>query len=238
MLIKAIKSKIITPKDNLAKVIQNSLKSPLKNGDILVVTSKVVAVTQGRISHIATQKDFDKLVKAEADQIIGHEAVTLTVKNGICIPWAGIDRSNIPKGQAILWPKEPFKAAQTLLTQLKKKYKLQKLGVLITDSHCVPLRRGVSGIALGYAGFHGVNDLRGTQDLYGNKLKVTQQNMADMLAAAAHAVMGEGSERTPFVLVQDAPVRFTTKKINPKEPIMPWDECIYKPLYKTKINGT
>jgi F420-0:gamma-glutamyl ligase len=99
----------------------------------------------------------------------------------------------------------------------------------------VPLRRGVSGIALGYAGFYGVNDLRGTTDLYGNKLKVTQQNMADMLAAAAHAEMGEGKESTPFVLINDAPVQFTTKKINPKEPIMSPSECLYAPLYNNKI---
>lgn len=235
MLVRAIKSKIITQGDNLLEVFLKSLKKTrLMDGDLVVITSKVLAVTQNRIKKIKSEAEFRKLVKDEADKVIGDEMVMITIKNGIYIPWAGIDRSNSKPGEAILWPHQPFKEAEKLCKALKKHFKIKKLGVLITDSHCVPLRRGVSGIALGYAGFYGVNDLRGNKDLYGNKLKVTQQNMADMLAASAHAVMGEGKESTPFVLIRKAPVRFSSKKINPKESVMPADECLYRPLYGKK----
>jgi coenzyme F420-0:L-glutamate ligase len=236
MLVRAIKSKIITPGDDLAKVLLKSLKkTQLKDKDVLVITSKVVAVTQGRIKKVTSDQDFRKLVKREADKVIGDEIVLLTIKNGICIPWAGIDRSNSKPGEAILWPEQPFKEAEKICKALKKHFKIKKLGVLITDSTCLPLRRGVSAVALGYAGFKGVEDLRGIKDLYGKPLQVTQQNKADMLAVSAHMVMGEAAESTPFALIRGAGVTFTTKKIDPKEPIMSPDQCLYKPLYKKGI---
>lgn len=232
LVIEAVKSKIITPKDDLLEVIIKSLKKRLlHNGDILVVSSKVVAVTQGRISKITTQADFNKLVESESDKILGGNQVTLAIKNGIFIPWSGIDRSNIQKGSAVLWPKDSFKVAAQLQKELKKIYKLKKLGIIISDSTCRPLRRGVSGIALGYAGFKGVNDLRGHKDLYNNKLKVTQQAVADNLATAAHLVMGEADESTPFTIISNAPVTFTDAKINPKDLLIAQKDCLFSPLY-------
>ncbi|MFA5829024.1 MAG: coenzyme F420-0:L-glutamate ligase [Candidatus Gracilibacteria bacterium] len=269
--IEAVKSKIITPKDDLLEVIIKSLRKSksklnqgrLCNGDILVISSKVVAVTQGQVVKINNPQEFDRLVASEADQIISstrspqtsiHAAyankssansspgreffqqaiideVPLTLKNGILIPWAGIDRSNTEKGFAVLWPKDSFKVAAQLQKELKKIYKLKKLGIIISDSTCRPLRRGVSGIALGYAGFKGVNDLRGHKDLYNNKLKVTQQAVADNLATAAHLVMGEADECTPFTIISNAPVTFTDAKINPKDLLIDPKDCLFSPLY-------
>ncbi len=213
MVIQGLKSKIITPKDELLKVLKLTLqRGKLQEGDILVIASKVVAITQGRVS----KKDFHKLVEEEADQILGGGEVTLTLKNGIFIPWAGVDRSNTQAGTAVLWPEKPFEVAEKLQKELKKTFKLKKLGVLITDSFCAPLRKGVTGVALGYAGFKGVNDLRGKKDLYGNTLKVSQQAIADMIASAAHLVMGESKEQTPFAIISGAPVIFTKAAIDPK----------------------
>ena len=235
MQIKALKSKIITPEDDLLEVVIHALKiarSSLRDKDILIVTSKVLSITQGRIKPVATEAAFNNLVKKEADKIIGKSQVTLTMKNGIYIPWAGIDRSNIQPGYAVLWPKRPFEAAQKICLALKKRFKLKNLGVIITDSHCVPLRRGVSGIAIGYAGIKGVNDLRGKKDLYGNTLKVSQQNVVDMAASAAHLVMGEAAEQTPFAILRDAPFFFTNGKIDKNEPVITADKCLFSPLYK------
>ncbi len=240
--IEALKSKIITAKDDLLKVIINALKKrPLLDGDILNITSKVVAVTQGRVCNITNKNDFDQLVKREAEQVIETEGginqgpqVTLTLSNGIFIPWAGIDRSNIQKGKVVLWPNEPFKAAAQIQGKLKKHFKLKKLGIIISDSTCRPLRKGVSGIALGFAGFKGVNDLRGQKDLYGNELKVTQQAVADNLATAAHLVMGEGSESTPFVIIRNAPVTFTDAEVDSRSLLIDKDECLFNPLYRNK----
>jgi len=230
--IRAIKSKIITPKYNLLKALASSLKKgDLKNGDILVITSKVVAVTQGRVAQISNDKEFNALVELEADEVIGGKKVTLTLKDGIFTPWAGIDRSNTKKGTVVLWPKNPSKVAQEIRAWLKKTYKLQKVGVVIVDSFCAPLRKGVIGVALAHSGFVGVNDKRGTKDLYGNSLKFTQEAVADSLATMANFVMGQGKEQTPFAVIRNAPVKFTTKKTNPRELIMPPEDCLFKPYY-------
>lgn len=230
--IEAVKTSIITSKDNLLEVLKTSLKKhPLKEKDILVVTSKVVAITQGKLIKITSKKDFERLVHKEADEVIGGKEATLTLKNGIFIAWAGIDRSNIPQGYAVLWPKTPYKVAADLHKNLKKHFKIEKLGILISDSCCTPLRRGISGVTLGYAGFQGVNDLRGNKDLYGKKLKVTQQAIADNLVTAAHLVMGESNESTPLVIMRNAPIIFTNRNINPQNLIIKKEKCLFKPLY-------
>jgi len=243
VLIKGIKSGIITTHERsrasecafperLIKYILASLKQcPLIDGDILVISSKVLAVTQGRVRRVKSEKDYAELVKSEADEIIGRGAVTLTLKNGIFIPWAGIDRSNIQKGFAVLWPEKPFSAAEKIRKALKKAYGLKNLGIIISDSHCIPLRRGIIGMALGYAGFKGVRDLRGKKDIYGNILNVTQQNHADMLATAAHLVTGEADEKMPFALIRNAQVDFTSAKIDPNEILIKKDEDLFAPLY-------
>ena len=241
--IRAIKSKIITPKDDLVLAVIIALgRGGVKDGDVLIITSKVLAVTQGRIAKLSSDPNskeldsqFKKLVEAEADQLISwnksYKNLALTVKEGIFIANSGIDLSNSKPKEAILWPKAPFKSAQKICIKLKKHYKIKKLGVLISDSCCVPLRSGVFGVTLAYAGFEGVNDLRGKKDLYGNKLKVTKQAIADQLATAAHLVMGEAGESTPFVLIKNAPVKFTNKKPSKKSLQIDLDQCLFKSLY-------
>jgi len=247
--IRAVKSKIITSKSeqkigtSKAKILLEYIlpalqKSPLKNGDIFVVSSKVVAVVQGRTVKIKDQKQFDWLVRQEADQIIEENGskktrpVTLTLKNNIFIPWAGIDRSNIQKDHAVLWPHEPYEFADELCKELKKQFKLKNFGVILVDSFCVPLRKGVFGIALGYAGFQGVTDQRGQKDLYGNTLKVTQENVVDSLATMANLVMGQSTEQTPFAVITNAPVKFSQKTVQKNEVLMNAQECLFEPLYK------
>lgn len=231
--IRAVKSRIITPKENLLAVLERCLKrGDLKNGDILAVASKAVAVAQGRVVNIKTEKEYKALIELEADRVIGGKPVTLTLKNGIFTPWAGIDRSNTKKGTVVLWPKNPKKTAEEINAWLKKKFKLPKVGVVIVDSFCTPLRRGVIGIALANSGFQGLNDLRGGKDLYGNTLKFTQEAVADSLATMANYVMGQGNERTPFAIIRNAPVIFTNKKTNPRDLVMPAEDCLYRPMYK------
>ncbi len=242
MLIEALKSKLITPGDDIYKALCESLhgKKPGEKS-VLVVSSKVVAVTQGRVKKITSKSEFERLVKAEADRVFGIKKeskasatvnpVTLTLKNGIFIPWAGVDRSNIQKGYAVLWPENPQETAEELLIKLKKKYKLKKAGVIISDSYCAPLRRGVTAVALACAGIKGVRELKGKKDLYGNKLTVSRQAVADMLASSAHLVMGESVEQTPFAIITDAPVEYESKKNSGSDLLMPSDECLFAPLY-------
>jgi len=233
LLVVGLKSNIITPKKSVMDELKIVLKiSPLQEKDILVITSKVVAITQGKMKKIASKQEFEELVKDEADEVIGGNEVILTKKNNIYIPWAGIDRSNIPDGYALPWPESPFEEAYSFLKQLKKTYRIKDLGIIISDSVCFPLRRGVGAVAIGYAGFKGVNDLRGEKDLYGKKMKVSQQNMADMVAVSAHIVMGETDESTPFAIVRGAKVEFIDFKTDPKEPVIDSNQCIFSPMLK------
>lgn len=230
--IEAVKSKIITPDDALIGVILTSLgRRGVQNGDILAMSSKVVAITQGRVKKLKTTPAFNKLVEEEADEVIGGKEVTLTLKNGIFTPWAGIDRSNTRSGSAVLWPKNPQKVADELRDALSKKFRLRQFGVVIVDSFCVPHRKGVLGVALACSGFLGVDDKRGGKDLFGNVLKYTQEATADSLATMANFVMGQGNESTPFAVIHNAPVTFSGRKNRPSDLQMKGGECLYAPLY-------
>ena len=93
------------------------------------------------------------------------------------------------------------------------------------------MRAGVTGLALGYAGFRGVRDYRGTKDLFGRKLKVTVTDVADSLATVATLVMGEGAERQPLCIIEDAPVEFV-ERVNRKEVEISAKDDMYAPLFK------
>ena len=142
---------------------------------------------------------------------------------------AGIDEYNA-NGKLILLPKDSFKTARELRNKLRQRYGIRHLGVLITDSRTVPLRAGVTGIALGYAGFRGVKDYRGTPDIFGRRFKFSRTNIADGLASAAGLVMGEGSERQPLAIIEKAPVEFRDK-VDRGELRIDIQEDMYRPLF-------
>ncbi len=160
-----------------------------------------------------------------------------TIKNNIFIPAAGIDESNAD-GYYILWPKDVQATAKQLWIWLRKKYKVKNLGVIITDSHTIPLRRGVLGISLAHYGFNPLKDYRDKPDLFGRLFKMAQTNIADGLAAASVVVMGEGSEATPLCLITDIPwVKFVTKPVISKLPFSSFEiktkEDMYYPLFSS-----
>ena len=138
---------------------------------------------------------------------------------------AGIDESNA-NGKLILLPKDSFRTARNLRNKLQKHYCVKRLGVLITDSRTIPLRAGIIGIALGYAGFCGVKDYRNTSDIFGRKFKFSQTNVADSLATAAVFVMGEGNEQQPLALIKKAPLKFCDR-LNQNELRIDLKEDIY-----------
>lgn len=239
MQIKAIKTKLFKPpKDDLFGEILNKVKK-IPEGSVFVVSSKVLSIHQGRCIPIDKIKDKDELIQSEADKYLPRSKVpkgyaVLTLKNKLLIPSAGIDESNADD-YYILWPKKVEKTVWDIYRFIKKNYKTKEFGVLITDSHTVPLRRGVMGIALSYAGFKPLNDYRGTKDLFGRKFKVSTTNVVDSLAVAAVLEMGEGTERTPLALITDVPyVQFSSKPYKPKSSKMKfnirWQEDLYGPL--------
>lgn len=254
-----IKTRKIKPEDDLIAVLTRSLvakKIKLQNGDIIAIVSKVVSLTEGGLRYVGAQKRSEKkssqnqkgrygayqdsntlleFIRSEAD-IVFDDEMFLTIKNNIFTPAAGVDTSNVAQGYAIGWPKDAYTSAEVLRKKILST-KLNKLGVLIFDSYITPLRNGITGVALGYSGFHGVQDYRGKKDLFGNILKVTQKNIADGLAAAATLVCGEGGESIPFVLIRGAPVKWVNTTSAHREflrtqAIRNPQDCLYRVLYQ------
>ncbi len=248
-----IKTSIIQKNDNLIEILiysMNEQKIKLKDEDILVISSKVVALSEGRIVNYKTVKPSEKaltlakeydlepgfaeLVLQEADKVFGGvKRAILTMKNNIFIANAGIDHSNAPENYAILWPKDPSLSADNIRKEFKKKLNVN-IGVIISDSHCVPLRTGTTGFALATSGFDAVIDERGKSDIFGNKMRITRRAVADGLAAAAVVIMGETKEKIPAVLIRDTPIKLTNQP-SKSSTYFPPNECLFSSIYNEKI---
>jgi len=229
---RAVKTRIFREGDDLVSFITKYVPR-LKEGSILAVTSKVVALAEGRTASIRNEKEKAALIKKESSWMLRtHKRWWWTKKDGALLVNAGIDESNAD-GKVVLLPADSFKAAAELRSALKRKYGVKKLGVVITDSRISPMRNGVTGLALGYAGFRGVRDYRGKKDLFGRTLSVTVTDVADSIATAAAFVMGEGSERQPLAVIEDAPVEFVERVDRNEARISP-KEDMYAPLFRLK----
>ncbi|MFA6300873.1 MAG: coenzyme F420-0:L-glutamate ligase [Candidatus Paceibacterota bacterium] len=241
MQIKPIKTRIFHEGENLLEFVLKYTKKIPENS-VLVVTSKIVALSEGRTVRYKNQEQKVRLIKKESDFVIKTKHTWLTVKNGTVMASAGIDESNA-NGKLILLPKDSFGSAEVLRKKLKKIFRIKKLGILITDSRVFPLRAGVVGVALGYSGFKGIRNYIGKKDIFGRVLKMSRTDIADSLATAAVLCMGEGKEKRPLALITNAPIEFI-EKINRKElRINPRDD-LYLPLFgsilgadKDKLHG-
>lgn len=246
MKLYALKTKLIKAGDNPVEATLQALKEQnlqLEDNDVLAITSKIVAYAENRLAKLgdvnpsaearklaqkyALQPEFAELVLQEADKIYGGvEKAVLTLKNNILTANAGIDNKNAPVSHVILWPRDVSKWAQSIREEVKRRT-LKRVAVLIIDSGLVPLRKGTTGLALAVAGFKPVRDLRGDRDIYGKRLAITQHAVADDLASAAHLLMGESIEKTPVVLIRDAPVDFDDGVYSSTDMMMPLNECIF-----------
>ncbi len=245
---------IIQANENLFEVLLETLNYnniSLKEKSIIVIAETLVATTQGRIINLnsinlisdkaqklAIEFSMDpKLVQSvvnEADVIIGGiPKMLLTEKSGILIANAGIDKSNSgPDNFYTPWPENPFAEARKLTNLIKEKFHLKNFGIIISDSRVQPLRKGIVGVAIGVDGFDPVMDCKGRKDLYGHEMEWTERALADQLCDAAHLVMGECDEQTPFVLIQNAPVNFTDKKIDENSMLFPKEIDLFSRIYK------
>jgi coenzyme F420-0:L-glutamate ligase len=216
---------------------------PLRDGDVLAVSSKYAAIAEGRVVALDDLVISDEaaalagryqmnpriaqLVVQEADHIFGGiPGFLLTFKDGILSPNAGIDRSNIPGGYAVLFPKDPYQTAAALRRSVDEALGVD-IGVILTDSWLMPGRLGTTGVALATAGFRPIQDERGKADLFGNPMIVTQRGIADQICAAAQLVMGERDEATPFVIVRNAPVTIEDVTLTVADVAIDWPMCIY-----------
>lgn len=189
----------------------DSLSLKGEENTVCIISSKLVALAQGRKVNIEDEKQFEKLIETESEKIFSKtQNFFLTKAQGIVIPNGGIDRSNTQKNTAILWPKDTQAFADDFRKKLQKKFSITNLGVVISDSRITPLRQGTVGIAIAWSGFFGVYDLRGEKDIYGNILKVSTVNIADNVVSASEILMGQGSECIPFVVCKNFPEQYFT----------------------------
>ena len=229
---------------NLVALIEERMGGGLRDGDVLVISSKFVAVSEGRVVSLGSVKVGEKakevaarhsmdprlceLVIRESDKIIGGiPGFVLTSKDGLLTPNAGIDKSNVRHGTVVLYPRRPEVSAWTIREAMKLSRGVS-IGVVICDSRLSPTRRGTTGVAVASAGLEAVLDMRGRADLFGNVLKVTAQGVADDLSSAAEILMGESDEATPIVLVRGLRRSLLKDAEYPgKKFAIPMDECVY-----------
>ncbi|MDH5374381.1 MAG: coenzyme F420-0:L-glutamate ligase [Candidatus Bathyarchaeota archaeon] len=253
MRLYAVKTEIVKTGDNIVEATIKSLKRQdlqLEDGDILALTSKIVAYAERRVAKLtdikpsdkamelakkfSLQPEFAELIVREADKIYGGvEKAVLTLKNGVLTANAGIDNKNAPVGSVVLWPKDAGEWAKSIREEIMRKTG-KSIAVLIVDSGLMPLRIGTTGLALAVAGFKPVIDCRGEKDIFGKPLVITQQAVADDLASAAHLLMGEVAEKTPIVLIRDASVVFDEGVYGSADMMIPSNECIFMNTFGQK----
>jgi len=222
---------LIQKGDDVTELIMKALvinKIELLGGDILVITQKIISKSEGRkvylsniqvserareIAKISTKDPrLIELILRESNEIlrITPDHIIVVHRLGFVCANAGIDHSNVdaekgPKKDAyLLLPLDPDLSA----SQIREKVKIRtgrSVGILIIDSHGRAWRNGIMGTTIGIAGLPAIVDLRGKKDLFGYRLKITQEAAADELAAAASLLMGQADEKIPVVHIRGFP---------------------------------
>lgn len=218
MKIHAIKTKIVKENDDLLKLILASINK-IEERSILVITSKIVSISEGRTKSLLNDKE--DLIKSESEKYLGPDknkyGVSLTIKNDRLIPMAGIDESNA-NGKYVLWPIDPWKSANTLRNRIMDEYGVKEFGLILSDSTVGMLQWGTVGTAIAYSGFEPLKSYIGTKDLFGRKMEYSTLSISNGIAAAAVVAMGEGNEQKPLAIVSDLDfVDFVERDTSPED---------------------
>ncbi|MFE0086700.1 coenzyme F420-0:L-glutamate ligase [Streptomyces sp. NPDC059016] len=180
----------VRPGDDLAKLIAAG-EPGLVDGDVLLVTSKIVSKAEGRIVEAG---DREAAIDAETVRVVARRGALRIVENrqGLVMAAAGVDASNTPAGTVLLLPEDPDASAARIREGLRDALGVE-VGVVITDTFGRPWRAGLTDVAVGAAGVRVLDDLRGGTDAHGNRLDVTVVATADELAAAGDLVKGKAA---------------------------------------------
>ena len=217
---------LVGPGDDLAALIADAAQRIgllLRDGDVLVVAQKIVSKSEGRLIELVdvepsaqarqlaaiSKKDarLVELILRESNEVMRCQRDVIIVEHrlGFVMANAGIDQSNVEQGggdgNALLLPLDPDGSCERLRCRLRELTGAE-LGVVINDSHGRAWRNGAVGVAIGAAGVAALWDLRGTPDLFGRKLQVSEVGHADEIAAAASLLMGQAAEGSPVVLLR------------------------------------
>ncbi len=217
---------IIKQGDKLYKLICDAAqkqKTPIQDGDVIVVTHVIVSRAEGNTVNldavkpsqfartIAKKTDKDpalvEVVLNEAQSIVrirNGSIITLT-KHGFICANSGVDKSNVPGETTVaLLPRDPDESAKHIRQEVKK-LTGKTVAVIISDTHGRPLRDGEINVAIGVAGFMPIRDRRGEKDLFNYVLRVKRTAVADELASAAELVIGQASEAIPAAIIRGYP---------------------------------
>lgn len=191
--------------DDVATVLAPAIEAvgPV-DGDVLVVTHKIVSKAEGAVRQVVgDEEEFKReLVEEVARSIVRRrgDLIIAETKHGFVCANAGVDRSNAEPGTMILLPDDPDRSAHRIRSRARQNHGID-MPVIISDTFGRPWRRGLTDIAIGVSGLLAILDLRGTRDWSGRELDVTEVAVADELAAAADLVMGK-SDGVPAALVR------------------------------------
>jgi coenzyme F420-0:L-glutamate ligase/coenzyme F420-1:gamma-L-glutamate ligase len=238
---------LIKPGDDLGGLILEAAERvdlTFESGDLLVVAQKVVSKAEGRqvdLTRITPSVEAEQLAaRAEKDPrlvevILSEAKQVLRVRPGVIIVEhrlgfvcanAGVDHSNVEgKDVVLMLPEDPEQSAHRLRRALEQA-SVERLGVLIIDSHGRAWRMGTEGVAIGLSGLQALMDLRGWPDLFGDPLQVTQVGVADEVAAAASLLMGQAAEGRPVVHVRGMPYPLREGSI--QELLRPKEEDLFR----------
>lgn len=178
-----------------------------QDGDVVVVTHKIVSKAEGAVRRVeGDEEEFKRaLVESQSASIVRRrgDLIIAETKHGFVCANAGVDRSNAEPGTMILLPEDPDRSAHRIRKRLQGHFSID-LPVVISDTFGRPWRRGLTDVAIGVSGLLPVLDLMGTRDWVGRELEVTEVAVADELAAAADLAMGKASG-IPAALIRGYP---------------------------------
>jgi coenzyme F420-0:L-glutamate ligase/coenzyme F420-1:gamma-L-glutamate ligase len=187
--------------DDVAKLIA-AAEPDLADGDVVLVTSKIVSKAEGRI---VAATDREAAIDAETVRVVARRGTLRIVENrqGLVMAAAGVDASNTPAGTVLLLPEDPDASARAVREGLRAALGVD-VGVIVTDTFGRPWRNGLTDVGIGAAGVRVLDDLRGGTDAHGNPLSATVVALADELAAAGDLVKGKAAGR-PVAVVRGLP---------------------------------
>ena len=207
----------VQPADDIVDLLLSSSKSSLENGDVLVVSQKIISKHEGQVVKLesiipselsigiasAYEKD-PKLVEAilsESERIVRmeHGVIIVQTKHGFICANAGIDESNVENGYATLLPKDSDKSAQKIRLKILQQTG-KKVAVIISDTFGRPFRMGQTDHAIGISGIDSILHYEGTPDTFGKTLRVTATAIVDELCSAAELVMGKTKKRPAAII--------------------------------------
>lgn len=223
------------PKDDLFAVFDEFVEDVCE-GDVVVVSSKVMAIHQGRCVR-ADEADKDALVEEESERMFSYynsafgRRFRLTLKEHTLVSAGGVDESN-GDGFFILWPEDSFAMCREIREYLRKRFGVSHLAVVAADSHSLPLRYGAMGVSIGFWGMRPLKKYQGKKDLFGREFIIERANLVDSLASAATLVMGEGAECMPVAIVRDAEGIVFADEDMREELLIPIEEDMYWPMLR------